>query len=163
MAPSPLSPLFALGFETRYTLRSPPRIHRGPRFNFFFAPRAFFPNGSMEEEGEEEGKERRRSKGWWRDTFLRCNDALGGLGIPDRDACADRLRKKTWSKSRGKKRGGGSRSWLAPLSLSLSIFLGKMRSGERRISNFKGDVKSCECFFFLRKKRSLIYYKLGVL
>lgn len=38
------------------------------------------------------------------------------------------------------------------LSLSLSIFLGKMRSGERRISNFKGDVKSCECFFFFEEK-----------
>lgn len=123
MAPSPLSPLFALGFETRYTLRSPPRIHRGPRFNFFFAPRAFFPNGSMEEEEEEEGKERRRSKGWWRDTFLRCNDALGGLGIPDRDACADRLRKKTWSKSRGKKRGEEVRDRGLLLSLSLSIYL----------------------------------------
>lgn len=102
----------------------------------------------MEEEEEEEGKERRRSKGWWRDTFLRCNDALGGLGIPDRDACADRLRKKTWSKSRGKKRGEEVRDRGLLLSLSLSIFLGKMRSGERRISNFKGDVKSCECFFF---------------
>lgn len=117
----------------------------------------------MEEEEEEEGKERRRSKGWWRDTFLRCNDALGGLGIPDRDACADRLRKKNLEqKPRQEKGGGGSRSWFAPLSLSLSIFLGKMRSGERRISNFKDDVKSC-FFFLLRKKRSLIYYKLDVL
>lgn len=28
-----------------------------------------------------------------------------------------------------------------------------MRSGERRISNFKGDVKSCECLFFEEKEK----------
>ena len=51
----------------------------------------------------------------------RHNDALGGLGIPDRDACADRLRKKTWSKSRGKKREEGSAIVACSFSLSFSL------------------------------------------
>lgn len=53
-------------------------------------------------------------------------------------------------------RKGGRRFAIVACSslfLSLSIVLGKMRSGERRISNFKGDVKSCECFFFEEKEK----------
>ena len=127
MAPPPLpsSLLFARGFETRYTLRSPPRIHRGSRFNFFFAPRVFFPNGSTEEEGEEI----ERVVAAERDTFLR-DDARGAtmllgdlefrIEMPARTAYV----RKPGAKAAARKGRRAPRSWLAPsLSLSLPIYL----------------------------------------